>query len=46
VLVFEHDLTVEDASRAMGVSVGAGRRHYARAKARLRAVLGVADDEE
>lgn len=43
VLVFEHDLTVEEASAVLGVSVGACRQHYARAKARLRAVL---NDEE
>lgn len=38
-LVFYHEMTVEGASVVMGVSVGAARRHYDRAKRRLRALL-------
>ncbi|MGH0030427.1 MAG: RNA polymerase sigma factor [Myxococcota bacterium] len=39
-LVFYAGLSVEEASRAMGVSVGSARTHYARGKRRLRELLG------
>jgi len=39
VLVFDHQLTIEEAGKVMGVSTGACRQHYARAKSRLRAAL-------
>jgi RNA polymerase sigma factor (sigma-70 family) len=38
-LVFEHDLTLAEASTVLGISVGTCRQHYARAKRRLRAAL-------
>ena len=39
-LVFGHDLTIEEASRALGISVGSARVHYERGKKRLRQSLG------
>jgi RNA polymerase sigma-70 factor (ECF subfamily) len=38
-LVFYHDLTLTQAARVLGLTVGAVRRHYHRGKARLRAAL-------
>jgi RNA polymerase sigma factor (sigma-70 family) len=39
-LVFCRELTIEEASRVMGISTGTGRVHYDRAKKALRAALG------
>ncbi len=38
-LVFYEEMTIEEASSVLGVSVGTGRRHYERGKARLRKLL-------
>jgi RNA polymerase sigma factor (sigma-70 family) len=38
-LVFYHEMTIEDAARVMSVGVGSARQHYARGKDRLREVL-------
>jgi RNA polymerase sigma factor (sigma-70 family) len=38
-LVFYHELTVEDAARVMSIGVGSARQHYARGKAHLREAL-------
>jgi RNA polymerase sigma factor (sigma-70 family) len=38
-LVFYHEMTVENAARVMSIGVGSARQHYARGKATLREVL-------
>ena len=44
-LVFCRELTIEQASRVMGVSVGTGRVHYERAKKSLRARMQQSPDQ-
>lgn len=39
-LVFGHDMTVEEAARALGISTGSASVHYDRGKKRLRQALG------
>jgi len=38
-LVFYHELTIEEAGRTLGISLGAARQHYQRGKQRLQALL-------
>jgi len=42
-LVFFHEMTVEQASEVMEVSIGTARTHYHRGKLRLLALLGTED---
>ena len=38
-LVFQHDLTLDDAARSLGIAPGSARAHYERGKKRLRELL-------
>ena len=44
-LVFYHELTVEDAAAVMEIGVGSARQHYARGKDRLRGLLSATETE-
>ena len=44
-LVFYHDMTVDEASAALRISVGTGRVHYQRGKKNLLAILGGGERE-
>jgi len=38
-LVFHQDMTIEEAARVLGISLGSARTHFERGKARLRALV-------
>jgi DNA-directed RNA polymerase specialized sigma24 family protein len=45
-LVFYHDMTIEEAARTAGLSVGTARVHYDRGKKRLRSILESGESRE
>ena len=42
-LVFYHDMTIEEASQTLGISLGSARTHYQRGKQRLLTILNEED---
>lgn len=44
-LVFYHDLSIEEAAKIVGISVGAARTHYTRGKQKLKCWLGKRREE-
>ena len=44
-LVFYQDLTVEEASRVLTISLGTARTHFERGKRRLRDILSQTEDQ-
>jgi RNA polymerase sigma-70 factor (ECF subfamily) len=45
-LVFYQDMTIEEASRILNISLGTARTHFARGKQQLRQLLAVTDDRK
>jgi RNA polymerase sigma factor (sigma-70 family) len=43
-LRLQHEMTIEEAAGALSISLGSARTHYARAKERLRRLLGVEEE--
>ncbi len=45
-LRLQHEMTIEAAADALGISIGSARVHYARAKERLRRLIGEEEKHE
>jgi RNA polymerase sigma-70 factor (ECF subfamily) len=45
-LVFYQDMTIEEASHILNISLGTARTHFARGKQQLRQLLAVTDDRK